>query len=56
MTLGVDQVPFFIVSGEFMLSGAQLPDAFLNAFEHAVVGKISRCSKNYDCKLDRSSL
>jgi predicted DsbA family dithiol-disulfide isomerase len=31
----VDGVPFFIVNGTFMLSGAQQPDAFLEAFRQA---------------------
>jgi predicted DsbA family dithiol-disulfide isomerase len=37
--LGVDGVPFFIVNGRLTLSGAQLPDAFLEAFKQAVVAE-----------------
>jgi predicted DsbA family dithiol-disulfide isomerase len=33
--IGVEGVPFFIVNGKLMLSGAQQPDAFLEAFERA---------------------
>ena len=33
---GVDGVPFFIVNGKFTLSGAQQPEAFLEAFRQAV--------------------
>src|SRR5262249_52884025 len=33
--LGVDGVPFFIVNGTLTLSGAQQPDAFLEAFKRA---------------------
>jgi predicted DsbA family dithiol-disulfide isomerase len=32
---GVDGVPFFIVNGTLALSGAQQPDAFLEAFQRA---------------------
>jgi predicted DsbA family dithiol-disulfide isomerase len=32
----VDGVPFFVVNGTFTLSGAQQPDAFLEAFRQAV--------------------
>jgi predicted DsbA family dithiol-disulfide isomerase len=32
----VDGVPFFIVNGTLTLSGAQQPDAFLEAFRQAV--------------------
>src|SRR5262245_19632483 len=32
----VDGVPFFIVNGTFTLSGAQQPEAFLEAFQHAL--------------------
>jgi predicted DsbA family dithiol-disulfide isomerase len=34
--LRVDGVPFFIVNGEITLSGAQQPEAFLDAFSRAV--------------------
>jgi predicted DsbA family dithiol-disulfide isomerase len=33
--LRVDGVPFFIIGGKIMLSGAQPPDAFLEAFKQA---------------------
>jgi predicted DsbA family dithiol-disulfide isomerase len=35
---GVDGVPFFIVNGTLTLSGAQQPDAFLEAFRQALAG------------------
>jgi predicted DsbA family dithiol-disulfide isomerase len=35
----VEGVPFFIVNGEIMLSGAQQPEAFLEAFGKAVGGR-----------------
>jgi predicted DsbA family dithiol-disulfide isomerase len=34
--IGVEGVPFFIVNGEIMLSGAQPPDGFLGAFHQTV--------------------
>ncbi len=34
-----DSVPFFIVNGRITLSGAQTPDAFLDAFRQAVATK-----------------
>ena len=37
--LGVDGVPFFIVNGTLTLSGAQQPDAFLEAFQRAATMK-----------------
>jgi predicted DsbA family dithiol-disulfide isomerase len=37
--LRVDGVPFFIVNGKITLSGAQPPDAFLEAFRQAVAVK-----------------
>jgi predicted DsbA family dithiol-disulfide isomerase len=35
----VDGVPFFIVNGKITLSGAQQPDAFLEAFKQALSSK-----------------
>jgi predicted DsbA family dithiol-disulfide isomerase len=35
----VEGVPFFIVNGTITLSGAQQPDAFLDAFRQALVPK-----------------
>ena len=35
----VDGVPFFIVNGRLTLSGAQQPDAFLEAFHQASVAE-----------------
>jgi predicted DsbA family dithiol-disulfide isomerase len=35
----VEGVPFFIINGKFTLSGAQPPEAFLDAFRQAVAGK-----------------
>ena len=32
----VDGMPFFIVNGEITLSGAQQPEAFLEAFNQAI--------------------
>ena len=32
----VDGVPFFIINNEITLSGAQQPDAFLDAFRQAI--------------------
>jgi predicted DsbA family dithiol-disulfide isomerase len=32
----VDGVPFFIINGAVTLSGAQQPDAFLDAFRQAI--------------------
>ena len=32
----VDGVPFFLINGEFSLSGAQQPDRFLEAFDQAI--------------------
>jgi len=37
--IGVEGVPFFIVNGEITLSGAQPPDAFLEAFGQEVEGR-----------------
>ncbi len=37
--LRVDSVPFFIIDGKLTLSGAQLPDAFLEAFRQAISSK-----------------
>jgi predicted DsbA family dithiol-disulfide isomerase len=37
--IGVEGVPFFIVNGKITMSGAQPPDAFLEAFKKAVAGK-----------------
>jgi predicted DsbA family dithiol-disulfide isomerase len=37
--LAVDGVPFFVVNGEIMLSGAQQPEAFLEAFRKAFAEK-----------------
>jgi hypothetical protein len=34
-----DGVPFFIVNGTFTLSGAQQPEAFLEAFQRAAAGR-----------------
>ena len=34
----VEGVPFFIINGTLTLSGAQQPDAFLDAFNQAVIG------------------
>lgn len=34
--LGVDGVPFFVINGEITLSGAQPPEAFLEAFKQAI--------------------
>ena len=35
----VDGVPFFIINGKITLSGAQQPDAFLEAFRQAIRSK-----------------
>jgi predicted DsbA family dithiol-disulfide isomerase len=35
----VDGVPFFIINGKITLSGAQQPNAFLEAFRQALGGK-----------------
>jgi predicted DsbA family dithiol-disulfide isomerase len=37
--IGVEGVPFFIVNGKVTLSGAQPPEAFLEAFGKATGGK-----------------
>jgi predicted DsbA family dithiol-disulfide isomerase len=36
---GVDGVPFFIINGNIPLSGAQLPEAFLQAFNQALASR-----------------
>jgi hypothetical protein len=36
--LRVEGVPFFIINGKITLSGAQPPDAFLEAFRQALSG------------------
>jgi predicted DsbA family dithiol-disulfide isomerase len=41
----VSGVPFFIINNEITLSGAQPPDAFLDAFRKALVGS-SQSSRN----------
>jgi predicted DsbA family dithiol-disulfide isomerase len=32
----VEAVPFFVINGQFTLSGAQPPDVFLEAFRQAI--------------------
>ena len=39
--LGVDGVPFFLINGRLVLSGAQPPDAFLEAFQRTVTPSAS---------------
>jgi predicted DsbA family dithiol-disulfide isomerase len=37
--IGISGVPFFIVNGEMMFSGAQPPDTFLAAFHHVIASE-----------------
>ena len=37
--MGIDGVPFFIISGEYMLSGAQPPESYLAAFRLAIASE-----------------
>ncbi len=50
--LRVEGVPFFIVNGKLTLSGAQPPEAFLDAFRQAV-GLVSKVSQTTPSSRDR---
>jgi predicted DsbA family dithiol-disulfide isomerase len=46
----VDGVPFFILNNEITLSGAQQPDAFLNAFKEAIGSQLQEHHRD-DCTI-----
>ena len=37
--IGIEGMPFFIINGEIMFSGAQPPETFSSAFRHAIASE-----------------
>lgn len=53
--LGISGVPFYIVDNKFGISGAQSPEAFIQAFEEVATSKSSTLAEGEACDVDKKN-